>query len=313
MADVVDIEHHSGARSRPRSELDPAALATSQHGVLSRAQLLQLGVGRGAIRYRLAVGRLHRVHVGVYAVGHSAMTKEGRWMAAALACGPAAVLSHRSAAALWGLRPSAATRIDVTVPGRSRRGRPGIALHLVRELPSDDRSHHCGIPITTVARTLLDLADVVRPEQLERAFEEADRLRLLDVRALERVFRRSRGRRGLRPLADLLAFQRPPAPPTRSELERRFLDLCRTAGLPRPAVNVMVAGFEVDALWLDARLIVELDGYAFHRTVAAFERDRRRDAMLQLAGYRVMRFTHRRLEAERATVVETVRGMLSAV
>lgn len=233
-------------------------------------------------------------------------------MAAVLACGPTALLSHRSAAALWGLRPSLGTRVDVTAPGRSRHRQAGIVLHRVRDLHRDDRTQRRGIPVTTVPRVLLDLAEVLRSRELERALEEADRLRILDVRALERLCWRSPGRRGLRPLGELLTEHRLPAPRTRSELERRFLDLCRDARLPRPVVNVVVAGFEVDAVWIGARVVVELDGYAFHRTRAAFERDRVRDTALQLAGYRVLRVTHRRLEAEPAAVTEAVRSLLAS-
>jgi Protein of unknown function (DUF559) len=168
-----------------------------------------------------------------------------------------------------------------------------------------------GIPVTTVGRTLLDLAEVVSPIQLRRAFEEADRLELIDIRAIEQLLDRSRGRRGLKPLAALLATHRGPAPPIRSELERLFLDLCHRADLPPPTVNAHVEGLEVDALWPEQRLIVELDGYAFHRTRASFEHDRTRDATLQLAGYRVLRVTHRRLEAEPAAVAGTVRSLLA--
>lgn len=166
-----------------------------------------------------------------------------------------------------------------------------------------------GIPVTTVARTLLDLAEVVDMRRLERAFEEAERLRLLDLRVIERTCERNAGRRGLKPLRALLSDAQPVVD-TRSELERRFLTFCRGAQLPPPAVNVIVAGFEVDALWPDRRLVVELDGYAFHRTRAAFERDRARDAALQLAGYRVLRLTARRLGEEPAAVAEAVRRLL---
>ncbi len=167
------------------------------------------------------------------------------------------------------------------------------------------------IPVTSVARTLLDLAEALSPTQLRRAFEEADRLELIDMRAIEQLLDRSRGRRGLKPLAALLATHRGPAPPIRSELERLFLDLCHRADLPPPTVNAHVEGLEVDALWPEQRLIVELDGYAFHRTRASFESDRTRDATLQLAGYRVLRVTHRRLDAEPAAVAVAVRSLLA--
>jgi hypothetical protein len=181
----------------------------------------------------------------------------------------------------------------------------------VRSLPAEDRAARDGIPVTTLARTLLDLGEVVSSRQLERAFEQAELLRLLDLRAIEALAKRARGRRGLRPLAALLSGASEPAM-TRSELERRFLELCRHANLPIPVLNAVVAGLEVDALWPSQRLIVELDGYAYHRTRAAFERDRGRDAALQIAGYRVLRVTHRRLATEPAAIVGAVRSLLSA-
>jgi hypothetical protein len=201
MADVARFRPHIGASDGPGDDA-LAALAARQHGVVAYRQLLELGFGRRAIQSRVARGRLHRVHLAVYAVGHSALSGDGRLLAAVLACGPGALLSH------W----------------------------------SD-------------------------------------------------------------------AVGEPPA--TRSELERRFLELCREAGLPRPAVNVVAAGFEVDALWPTQRLVVELDGHAFHGNRAAFERDRVRDAELQLAGYRVLRLTHRRLKDESATVARTVAALLA--
>lgn len=168
-----------------------------------------------------------------------------------------------------------------------------------------------GVPVTSVARTLLDLAEVVHPQVLQRVLEAADRERRLDVHALDELCARSRGRRGLRHLkAALVAFD-PAGAETRSELERRFLALCRSAALPSPAVNTRVAGFEVDMAWPAKRLVVELDGHAFHASRQAFERDRVRDAALQLEGYRVLRITHRRLREHPAAVVATVSELLA--
>lgn len=301
----------SGPRRRAGPpDLEIAALATRQHGVVALRQLLALQLGRRAIERRVAEGRLHRLHVGVYAVGHAAVSRHGAWMAAVLACGPRALLSHRDAAALWGLRDTARTRVDVTAP-RSLDGRPGITLHRVRRLHPEDRTSRDGIPVTSVARTLLDLAEVLPAHNLPRVAEQAERLDLLDLRAVERLLARARGRHGLRPLAAVLAGYAA-APATRSELERRFLQLCRQAHLPPPAINVQVAGCEVDAAWRAQRLVVELDGHAYHRTRAAFERDRARDAALQLAGYRVLRLTHRRLQDEPAQALRTVRALLEA-
>jgi very-short-patch-repair endonuclease len=307
---VVRFDVVEQRQCRP-GDREVALLAARQHGVVAHGQLTALGISPGAIRYRLENGRLHRLHVGVYAVGHPAITTRGTWLAAVLACGPAAALSHRSAAALWQLPVPVREQVDVTV-SRNGRARPGIALHHVRHLHRDDRTARHAIPVTAVARTLFDLAEILHRRDLARVFEEALRLRLVDLRALELVYRRARGRRGLRPFGDLIAEERPPPPETRSDLERRFLALCRDAALPQPEVNVELAGLEVDVLWRGPRLVVELDGHAFHHTRAAFERDRMRDATLQLNGYRVLRVTHRRLEAHPAQVTTIIRSLLSA-
>jgi hypothetical protein len=183
-----------------------------------------------------------------------------------------------------------------------------MVLHRSRLHPEDGVVRD-GIPVTTVARTLLDLAEVVRPHQLDRALEAAERLGLFDLSSIERLIARSHGRHGLRAMQIALRDYRPPAF-TRSELERRFLHLCKEAGLPCPAANLFIAGAEVDMSWPDRRLVVELDGHDSHRTHAAFERDRERDTSLQLAGYRVLRITHRRLEAEPTEVIGAVRRLL---
>ena len=252
---------------------------------------------------------LYGVHRGVYSVGQPRVTGRAAWMAAILASGDGALLSHRSAGAHLGIAPSATPHIDVTVAAR-RPARPGIKLHCVRHLHPADRTKLDGIPVTSVARTLLDLAEVVSSDRLARAVENADRLRLLDLRAADELCSRSRGRHGLKPLRAALSDYAPLYTETRSELERRFLAVCRHAGLARPSVNASLAGLEVDALWRDQRLVVELDGYAFHGTRAAFERDRARDTRLQLAGYRVLRVTSRMLDREPQAVVTAVRSSL---
>ena len=288
-----------------------AQLAARQHGAVARRQLEALGLGRGAIAHRVEAGRLHRVHLGVYAVGYPLLTGHGRWMAAVLACGDGALLSHRSAAALWELPISATGPIDVTIIGRCHRGRPGITLHQPRHLHLSDRSIRHGIPVTSVARTILDLAEVASGRQLERALEEAERLRLFDLTAFEYLCKRSVGHRGLGRARSRLESFPDAVPDTRSELENRFVELCRNAGLPMPSLNVSVAGFVVDALWPAERLVVGLDGFAFHHTRQAFERDRARDAKLQLAGCRVLRITHRRLMREPGAVAAGIRQLLS--
>jgi very-short-patch-repair endonuclease len=230
-------------------------------------------------------------------------------MAAVLSYEPHGVLSHRTGAALWGLISPPSGMIDVTVPGRGGNGRPGIRLHRVQRLAEDDRASRDGIPVTSIARTLLDLAEVVSAATLARAVEEAERLQLFDLREINRLLERSNGRHGAKPLSAALAAYHEPAA-TRSELERRFLTLCRSAGLPSPSLNVWLDGYEVDFLWPQARLVAELDGYEFHRTRAAFERDRLRDTELKLAGYEVIRITARRLRDEPGAVAGAIRGLL---
>jgi very-short-patch-repair endonuclease len=284
-----------------------AALLDRQLGVVHRDQLRVAGLSDTAIRGRIGSGVLLRVHRGVYAAGHRALRSEARWLAAVLACGDGAALSHRSAAALWGLRASGRERVDVTAPGSRGLRDPLIDLHRARLEPAEVTVHG-GIPVTTVARTLGDLAGVVPGPALERALTQAESVGLYDHDALRAVSERFRGRRGARALH--AALRTPPAF-TRSELEARMLALCDAYELPRPHVNVRVCGHEVDFLWPAARLIVETDGYAFHRSRAAFERDRRRDAELILAGYRVIRITHARLSTDAAGVAATIRALLS--
>jgi predicted transcriptional regulator of viral defense system len=203
--------------------------------VVARFQLIAAGLGAGAIDHRIAVGRLVPVYRGVYMVGHAPLTARGHWIAAVLACGPEALLSHRSAAALCGIAVTSSPLIDVTVP-RSRHRQEGIAVHRSRVLDVEDRAVRHRIPVTSVPRTLLDLAEVVSAHRLERTLEEAERLDLIDMRALRRLVERSRGRHGLRPLAALLA-RSTPARHTRSELERRFLDpwSSSSTGTPSPS------------------------------------------------------------------------------
>jgi very-short-patch-repair endonuclease len=230
-------------------------------------------------------------------------------MAAVLACGSDAVASHQTAAALLGIRPSSRAIVDVTTP-RSRHGQRGIKVHRVRALHPEDRAVIDAVPVTSLARTLLDSAEVLPRRQLRRAFEDAEKLRLLDLRQIERLLERSPGRRGARPLREVIAeYVEPPI--TQAELERLFVELCDLFGIPRPQTNVIVAGRVVDGVWHEQRLVVELDSRTHHMTAAAFEEDRRRDADLMLAGYRVLRITWRRLRDEPQAVAEIVRRLLA--
>jgi hypothetical protein len=241
-------------------------------------------------------------------LGHATLTPKGRLWAALLACGPGAVISHRDAAALWNVRRSSRVPVDVTVPGRRRHPRTGIDVHSVRGLDPRDVARLDGIPVTTLARTLLDLAEVVPQHQLERAVEQAERLQLLDLRAIEGLRNRSRGRRGLKALT--AAFTDAVIEPmTRSELEIALLQICTDHGIPLPVVNAQVAGYEVDMLWPRERVVVELDSRAYHLNRPAFERDRQKDAALQLAGYRVIRVTEQQLKRP-DRVARTVQALL---
>ncbi len=297
--------------SPPSADRLLAALAARQYGVFALWQALAAGVSRQAVQRRFALGRLHRVHAGVYALGHPALTREGRWMAAVLACGPAAVLSHRDAAALHGFHASAATRFDVTVPGRSHRRHPGIAVHRPRVLPEDEITARAGIPVTTPERTLLDLAEVLAGRPLERACDQAEAARAVDWARVDELLTRHPGRLGARRLRRLLRDHPVGEDRARSELERRVASLCGRHRLPRPEVNAAVEGLEVDLAWPDARVIVEVDGFAWHRTRRAFEDDRARDTRLAAAGWRVLRVTHRRLEEDARTFAAELGAVLT--
>jgi very-short-patch-repair endonuclease len=267
-----------------------AAVAARQFGVVKYQQLVACGLSRDQVGHRVAAGHLRRLWRGVYAFGPQQLTGEGRLIAAVLACGPGAVLSHRSAAAHWELLQTAAARVDVTVPrSGGRTERPGIRLHCPRRLDPEDVTERNGIPITTVARTLVDLCAVVNDRQLERALEQAYVLRLLAPGAVEDTLDRANGRktgalRRLLPTSD--APRRSPA----ASFEERFLALVRRGGLPDPEVNVHLHGYEVDFLWRAQRRVIEVDGHAFHSTRQAATRDRRKDDDLDTAGYRVTRF-----------------------
>jgi very-short-patch-repair endonuclease len=273
---------------REKSTPDPlenrlAALARRQHGVVTLRQLFDLGMSESAVGRWAERGRLHRVHRAVYAVGHLSLTRNGRFMAAVLACGEGAALSHISAAVLWGMLEDRGQPIHVTAP--TKRRVPGVVVH--RAALDGERVRREGIVVTTPGRTLVDLADVVGRRMLERAFDETEYLGLDRTAARPR-----RGRRGSGLLASVLAVHEPGSTRTRSELEELFLQLVDDHGLPRPEVNVQIEGFECDFVWREQRLIVETDGAAAHGTRRARERDPRRDARLMAAGWRVWRVSY---------------------
>jgi very-short-patch-repair endonuclease len=288
-----------------------ARLATRQHGVVALFQLRDLGFGDEAIKTRLVGGLLHHIHEEVYAVGHTRLSRRGMWWAAVLAYGPGTVLSHRTAAVLWGIQRERSGPVELTAPG-GRQGverRRGIWVHRCKLAPEDVTTRD-GFPLTTVARTLFDLAEVAPYENLKGATEEADRLKLLRLRELEKVCERGRGRRALRPVRRLLVELQAPDE-GRSPLEIRFAAFVRVHKLPAPFQNADVLGHEVDALWPAAKLVVELDSWEYHGHRAAFEHDRARDPKLLIAGYRTVRVTHRRLDREPEKLAAAIRQLLA--
>jgi predicted transcriptional regulator of viral defense system len=286
-------------------------LAARQHGVVSLSQLRSLGLGPSGVRRRAATGKLRRLHRGVYAIGLGRASVQATYMAAVLACGPNAALSHRSAAAHLGLRPCNRSKVDVTVPGRTGKERKGIDVHRAAGLEERDVTEVDGIPCTSVARTLLDLAEAIDRTALERAIEQAEKLGMFDLTAVVDVTSRAGNRRGATALREALSAYTPEPAFTRGELEKRFLALCRTIGVPTPRTNNATNGDEIDFTWPDRRLMVETDSHRHHGTRAAFERDRRRDQQLTAAGWRVVRFTWRQVDEAPAEVAATLRSLLA--
>jgi hypothetical protein len=283
-------------------------LASRQHGVVSIRQLIALGYSRSAIERGREVGRLHQLDRGVYAVVHTNLTPHGHCLAGVLACGPRALLSHYSASWLWGLTRHSPIPVHATGPS-PRGGRPPVRIHRARNLIEEDRSLQDGIPVTSPARTALDMAPRLKPGALRKLLQRAEELQLLDLDAFEAVADRSRGHRGGRPLRLALALYRPP-PFSRSDFETRFLDLIAAAGLPRPSTGFNVLGYELDFYWPAAGFVIELDVYETHGSRNSFHSDRRRDEDLTLAGLEVIRVTDKRLEDSPAELIERLRKRL---
>jgi very-short-patch-repair endonuclease/predicted transcriptional regulator of viral defense system len=293
-----------------------AELAARQHGVVSLPQLLGLGLSRQAVARRGSAGRLHRVHRGVYSVGHRRLTRHGRWLAAVLAYGPDALLSHLSALALHGLRPDSRPVAEVTVALGSTRSRGGIRAHRSTSLEGADRSIVDGIPCTSLARSVLDSAVALGVKGTERTVERAEILRVFDLRDFGDLLSRAAGHRGARVLAAVLDDLREPDW-TENDYEATVLALLRSANLTEPICQApMVLGGEpvrIDFLWPSERVALEADSYEFHGTRQAFERDRRRDQLLRLAGYEPLRITWRQLSRHPEQVEELLRGLLGRV
>ena len=282
-------------------------LSARQHGVIARRQLLELGLSPAAINHRLASGRLHRVHRGVYAVGRPQLDRLGLWLASVLACGPKAVLSHGAAAALWEIRPWRAGHVEISVPLHVCRSRPGLIVHRRSSLTEPDLSRRHQIPVTSPLRTLVDLAPRLTVKQLEAAINEADKRGLVDPECARASLGSLPARAGvgrLRGVLDRRTFAL-----TDSELERAFLRLTRRAGLPKPLTGSLVAGHRADFHWPQLGLVVETDGLRYHRTPAQQAKDRERDQDYVTAGLTALRFTHSQVRFEPDHVVLTLQAV----
>jgi very-short-patch-repair endonuclease len=282
---------HDDKRSKQAWEL-----ARRQHGMVARRQLLALGFNRREIEHRVARGRLHPITRGVYAVGWPHLTEKQRWMAAVLACGDGAALSHRSAAAFWSIGKELRGRIDISVRRRCELRRPGLRVRGRPTLRPEDVVIKDGIPVTAVTRTLVDLASEIDEIAVERAVNEADKRDLIDPEALRVALDDFEGEPGaplLRSLLDKLTFRL-----SDSDLEILFRPIAAEAGLPFPLSKQLVNGFEVDFYWPALGLIVETDGLRYHRTASTQTRDARRDRAHSLAGMTPLRFTHHEIKHE---------------
>ncbi len=290
--------------TRPDLEAIIARLAIRQHGVVTRCQLIEAGITVSVVERLARSGRLGRLHRGVYLTGPVAPPR-AREMAAVLACGPGALTSHGSGGWLWQLwpRPADGVPVEITVPsGSGARHRRGIRVHRTSCLAPDDVSAVDGIPTTSPARTILDLAASIRGRDLEQVVARAQREQLVSTEMLASLGARHPGRRGARVLRALLAIDRPPAL-TRSQAEEQLLAAIRSADLPPPDLNARVGPFEIDFYWPAARFAVEVDGFAFHSSRGRFERDRLRDADLAARGIQVMRVTGRQIAREPSAVL----------
>lgn len=309
MQNVDSPQRRAGVVDELHVDARIAAISGHQEGLITAAQLAAAGLGRGAIRSRVARGQLHAIHRGVFLVGHAAPPPHARELAAVLACGSRAVLSHRSAAEKWSLIKPSEEDVDVTVRGSARRTRQGIRAHRTSYLPPRHRTRRFNIPITTAARTLLDFAEQATSRELERAFYEALAQRRTALPQLSKLLAESNGRKGAKALAALLDQYGTPTV-TRHEAENVLFALVARAKLPIPERNVYAGPHEMDFFWRKERLNAEVDGFQWHQY--KFERDRARDGGLQAQGIRVMRFSWRQLTAEPEVVIAHLAQALTA-
>lgn len=294
---IAPLEVVSGFAHAVGREVAVAWVAARQLGLITLAQLKVAGVGRGSVARRVANGQLHQVFRGVFLVGHPVPLPGALELAGVLACGEGTVVSHHSAARLWALTKASHDEVEVTVVGRDCRSRDGLRVHTVRQLDPRDRGRCSGIPITSAARTLIDVSATAAYEQAEWMIAEASALKLAGERQILAAADRAPNRAGVAQVRAILGQDGGPRR-TRSDGERALLRLIRAARLPDPATDVPLLGFTADFLWPEQRLIVELDSYPAHGHRSAFERDHRRDIVHRDAGYEVLRFTARQLEQE---------------
>lgn len=266
------------------------AIADAQRGLITLKQLLGLELSQSAIGRRVRVGRLIRIHQGVFAVGRMQLDARARWLAATLACAPGALLSHLSAAGLWRIWPEHRSRPHVTMPGNGRLGHEGIAMHRMRRMHPDDAHILDGIPVTSIELTSLHLATMLGRRSLERAVIKAARRREFTVEAAMALCERSHGRPGVNAFRRIVARDLVAELRALSELELRFVEVLRHHDIRLPEINQDVESFIVDAAWHEERLVVELDGYEFHKLPRDLRRDNERARRLVLSGYRVVRF-----------------------
>jgi len=292
---------------RDKRDIGPAiaALAGRQGGIVAIAQLLDAGLTRCAVARQVAGGRLHPVHHGVYAVGHRNLSTVGRRWSAVMAYAPDGVLSDRSSASAWGIVPVGG-KLEVTVRPAGRRRRDGIVLHR-RQLQTDELTRLHGLPITTPARTLLDLAATLTTKRLSTAISRAEQHRLLDFDDLHRLLARHPRRPGTPALRTVLASYSGPRD-THSALEELIAEL----DLAPPQHNVLIHGAVRDFAWPRHRLVVEADSYSWHRSPTALDDDRQRDVTLALAGWRTLRFTHAQVTQRPAYVTTAIRAALAS-